>query len=258
MKDRGLNIGSYSILGDRDIQQDSFLCKWAGPILMAAVCDGMGGMAGGETASRLAVDTLSEMLNTMTPSSLEESTEWMRAAFRMADERIAGLTDEEGNRLYAGSTCVTVMVEEDRFHWGCVGDSRIYLISGAGIQVLTRMHNYQMKLDEQLYTGRISQEKYQSESSRGEALVSYLGIGELPIIDTTRETIILSEGDIILLCSDGLYKSLEDEQIAAVVEESGGNMNLAAKRLCLEAKRLSAKKQDNTTVIAIRCYGSRE
>ena len=62
----------------------------------------------------------------------------------------------------------------------------------------------------------------------------------------------------LVLCSDGLYKAMDNEQIAAVIEESGENMDLAAKRLCLEALRLSRKKQDNTTVIVVRYVGTGE
>ena len=256
MTERGLEIGTYSILGDRSSQQDSFACEREGSILLATVCDGMGGMAGGDQASRVAVRVLADRLHQMVPADLDETPGWMSGAVRAADEEVFRLTDEKGNRLYAGSTCVSVMLENNRFHWSCVGDSRIYLKTGAGMRILTRMHNYQMRLDEKLRRGEISQADWKTESQRGEALISYLGIGGIPILDLSREPITLSQDDIIILCSDGLYKSLEDEQIAAVIEESGKNMELAAKRLCSEAYRLSRRKQDNTTVIAIRYNGA--
>lgn len=58
---------------------------------------------------------------------------------------------------------------------------------------------------------------------------------------------------MLILCSDGLYKSLDEQQVQAIVEESGENVQIASKRLCEEALRLAVSKQDNTTVIVIGC-----
>ena len=74
------------------------------------------------------------------------------------------------------------------------------------------------------------------------------------MIDLSENLISWKEGDILILCSDGLYKALNNEQILAIIEESGGNMDIAAKRLCTEAHRLSKKKQDNTTVILLEYH----
>ena len=82
-----------------------------------------------------------------------------------------------------------------------------------------------------------------------------MGIGGLPIIDTSQTPFQMEKDDVVVLCSDGLYKSLDDQQVQAIIEESGGNMQIAAQRLCDEALRLSVSKQDNTTVIAVRYCG---
>ena len=71
-------------------------------------------------------------------------------------------------------------------------------------------------------------------------------------MDSGSQVILMNQGDIVILASDGLYKSLTAVQIQAIVEESGGNMSIAAERLCKEAQRLGECKQDNTTVIAVR------
>ena len=258
MKNQIFSIGKHSILGNRESQQDSLVCEQEGSFLMAAVCDGMGGMSGGEIASRLAVESFYDRLHRMAPASIHEATGWIKEAFTAVDERIASLTDDTGKRIYAGSTAIITLLEGDKLHWGSVGDSRIYYIQGEQIRSLTRMHNYNLKLDEMIRRGELSREEKERQGERGEALISYLGIGGLPIIDTSRDAIRLNREDVVLLCSDGLYKTLEDEQIAAIVGECGGNMKVAAKRLCTEALRLAARKQDNTTVIAIRYTGSEE
>ena len=62
----------------------------------------------------------------------------------------------------------------------------------------------------------------------------------------------MNPDDVIIMCSDGLYKSLDDEQIQAILEESGNNVKIMSDRLVDTAYRLATGKQDNTTVIAIR------
>lgn len=255
MEIQGLDIGMYSVLGDRPSQQDAAGYEWSGGMLLTAVCDGMGGMEGGEHASGIGIDTLRELMHSRPPVSPGEAGEWLRNAFAEADARTASLVNTRGERIYAGSTVVAALFSGNLMQWGSVGDSRIYMIRNGRTEALTRMHNYNLRLDEMQRAGEISQEEREREAARGEALISYLGIGGLPLIDTARAPMELQTGDVILLCSDGLYKTLEEEQIQVIVEESGGNMDIAARRLCQEACRLAVRRQDNTTVVVIRYTG---
>ena len=120
-------------------------------------------------------------------------------------------------------------------------------------QILTRSHNYNLQLDALYRNGKISLEDLSSERQKGKALISYLGIGGLPIVDISSSPCLIQEDDIVLLCSDGLYKSLEERQILAVIQESCGDMGLAVNRLCYTARRLRKGKLDNTTAVAVRC-----
>ena len=245
-------IARYSIVGDREYQQD--LCAYAenGGLLLAVLCDGMGGMEGGEKAAEAGISTMLGLFQSMPPAGIGEAAAWMRAAFEAADVSVASLRGENGSPMNAGSTAIAVMIEEGRMQWGCVGDSRIYLMRGGVLSTVTRMHNYNLRLDEMLREGVISPEEMERESVRGEALISFLGIGGLPLADTGTEPLPLYPEDVIILCSDGLYKSLDDQQIQAIIEESGGNVELMAKRLADHALRLATGKQDNTTVMAVR------
>lgn len=248
------SVGRYMIVGDRAYQQDACdLCRGE-TLLFAVLCDGMGGMEGGELASKTAVSAIMERFTEQPPASLSEAPPWMYELFIEADRRVSELTREDGSFMGAGSTCLMLAADEKCFVCGCVGDSRIALLRGGKLHTLTRMHNYSLKLEEMLETGEITQEEAIQESARGEALISYLGMRGLERIDVMEPSEWRS-GDVMIICSDGLYKALDDQQIQAIVEESGGNMQLAASRLCDEAYRLAVRKQDNTTVIAIRYLG---
>ena len=251
-----LNTGVCRIQGDRNSQQDSYLVKNLEdrPLLIAAVCDGMGGLSGGEKASAAAAGVLSDAFEKNPPYSSGAFNEWTQDVLIGADEEISSLVDENGKPLRAGSTCVMILSDDSSFLWGSVGDSRIMILRSGNLYTLTRMHNLFLYLNELLRTGQIDLEEYQKQAPQGEALISYLGIGNLSMIDLSANLIEWQEGDILILCSDGLYKALEDEQICAIIEESGGNIEIAARRLCMEAHRLSKKKQDNTTVILLQYH----
>ena len=253
MSGEKIQIGSYSILGDRRSQQDFMQYAWSGNTLLAVVCDGMGGMSGGNLASERAVQCIFRELSAV--SELPENLigVWMRQAFEKADREVYQLSDEDGNPLGAGTTVVAVLIREDRFYWGSVGDSRIYFLRDQELRTLNRMHNYNMQIEKMLDSGDITEEQAQAERTRGEALISYLGMNGLYLNDVSDHADGMKADDIILLCSDGIYKSLDDQQIQALVEESGGNMKIAARRLCNEAHRLAGMYQDNATVIAIKC-----
>lgn len=253
MEVRKIRYGQYSIIGDRSSQQDSSQVKRGGNgCLLACVCDGMGGMEGGELASSTAIQTIFDDFSNLKDLRQEAAAEWMKGILASADQKVAALRTPAGKPLGGGTTCVLVLAYETGFLWGNVGDSRIYLIREGRIFPINRMHNFNLQLDYMVQTGTIDMEERERLGARGEALISFLGIGGLPIMDIGRSFIPWMNGDVVLLCSDGLYKAMDDQQILAVVEESGENEDLMARRLCNEASRLSSRSQDNTTVIIVR------
>ena len=242
MKKEQIQVGCYTIIGDRKSQQDTMQYAWKGDdTILAVVCDGMGGMSGGERASRKAVDVIFKNFADSFVTDETQYSEWLKRSFVEADEAVAGLTDEAGNILHSGSTVVGVLIKNNRMYWASAGDSVIYYLDTQGIHTVTRMHNYNLRLEQLLNSGKITVEEAKKESMNG-----------LPLVDSGSQTILMNQGDIVILASDGLYKSLTAVQIQAIVEESGGNMSIAAERLCKEAQRLGECKQDNTTVIAVR------
>ena len=89
-----------------------------------------------------------------------------------------------------------------------------------------------------------------------DALTSFIGIQNLSLIDLPTNPIKLEVGDIIILCSDGLYKNLSDEQIQVIAEDNDINMQLTSDRL-IERSRVLKKesKQDNTSVLVLKYKG---
>lgn len=253
-KERNLRYetGISSIIGTRSYQQDFAYLYTDDQDLAALVCDGMGGLEGGEKASRAAAETFARDLREGGPGA--NLPGFLQREAKRMDKAVSGLKNAGGKPLKAGSTMVGVYCRKNLLYWVSVGDSRIYIIRGGQIVRQTRDHNYRLLLKEQLSAGQISQEFYDQEEKtpQAEALISFLGMDGLRVIDGKQQAISLLPGDIVLLCSDGVYKSLTDSQIHAMVRDNDIDMNIAADRLTAMALRYGVKGQDNTTVILLR------
>lgn len=242
--------------GTREYQQDAMYAETRGTLAVAVLCDGMGGMNGGEKASNTGVSCFCRDLKEAWPP--RNIPEFLEKEAQRLDRVVYALTDEKGNRLNAGSTLVSAIISDNDLYWMSVGDSRLYLVREGKMQCLTAAHNYKTMLQEKLSAGLIDMNYYNAEIKQGEALTSYLGLGNIALIDKNAKPFSLQNEDILLLCSDGLYKTLTDEQIQALVDESGGHLNLAGQRLIETAKRWGRKGQDNTTLILLRVTDRQE
>ena len=216
---------------------------------MAIVCDGMGGTEEGAKASRIAVESTQEMLkNYLAKSKGKRIVEFLAETMTTLDSRVSmALGKQRG-----GTTAVAALIYEGRLYWFSAGDSRLYIIRNGELVQATRDHNYFLRLDEQLSTGEITEEVYKQEAARGEALISYMGVGGLSVYDLTNVPFELREGDILLLTSDGLYKAIPEELIKYVLN---GNNSLAAKADMLISQIAVLKNSvvlDNTTFALIK------
>lgn len=246
--DPELKYYASSIVGTRKYQQDSYACIETPEGILAIVCDGMGGLEGGERASALAVRTL---LEDYISGSIADIRKFLRNEVIRIDSMVTKLCDSSGRPLGAGTTLAAVYSDNGCMDWISVGDSKIYVIRNNTIQCIVREHNYRMMLNDMYMKGEITLEQYRGEEHKAEALISFLGIGNVSLMDENEASLQLMQGDIILLCSDGLYKSLSEQMILAIISDNYFDMQRAADELTDAALRYSAKGQDNTTVVIL-------
>lgn len=247
-----VELAILSVLGHREEQQDAAGYKLLERAGMAVVCDGMGGHEGGRLASTTAVNDLVDVYANHAED--ENIRQIMLNGVADADRRIAAITHPDGSPMRCGSTVVLVLIQEKKLYWIAAGDSRLYLYRGGELVQATQDHTLRLMLEEGLAAGRITPEDYQTRMAYGEALVSFLGVGGLPRIDANPAAFELKAGDRILLCTDGLYKLLPDEEITRIL------LNFRAPQdavRALEKKvRRAAKKQkisrDNMTVALLK------
>lgn len=240
-------------IGGRSSQQDSVYLSPVqlenGSRLFAVLCDGMGGLSGGEKASACAVDTISRALSY--PVAESQLSEVIFTALHDANEKVCGICDENGEPLNCGATALVVMVSETNVFWASAGDSRIYLFRGGKLRQLSTDQTYMLVLMEEVNSGSMTIQEAMSHPKR-DALISYIGSGEHLAVDSGHSGGSLMQGDIMLLTSDGLYKTLSDAEIAAIISSADENIEKAATDLVETAIARGGARQDNTTVALIR------
>ena len=250
--EKHIEFGTSSILGTRKNQEDTIYGYAEKEKAIGIVCDGMGGLQGGETASNLAAESLAGAW--FEQEEIEDVPEFLKQQAMIADEKVFQLEGENGEPLHAGTTIVAVIIRKRELYWLSVGDSRIYIIRGNEILSVCREHNYRMTLDAMLEEGSITKEEYEKEEPRAEALISYLGMGNLSLMERNQQPFLLEDGDIILLASDGLYRSLPEDEILETVRENQEDMQKAAEQLTARALGEKQAGQDNTSVIVMQYH----
>jgi len=208
---------------------------------LAVVADGMGGHEGGQEASSIAVQTIQQVY-AETPDSDPGSL--MAEAFRAAHQRIHRYATEHPQLRGMGTTATAIVLLGKQLYFLHVGDSRLYLVRGGKASRLTHDHSYVSRLVE---FGVITAEEAEFHPQR-HILTTALGVGPEFSSDMPERPIALEPGDILLLCTDGLWGVVSDEELAQVVSE---NTPSQACRMLLDL----AKKRggpDNITLQVLR------
>lgn len=207
-------VAACSGIGKRVSQQDAAYCFLCDEEIYAVVCDGMGGLADGSRASQTAISVAAEANQRRLQKGSatgQESPDWLAEVVLEADRAVSMLKDRGGKSVKAGSTLVSVWIKNNLLYWCSVGDSRLYLFRGNEAVQATTDLNYFYLLDEQRENGDITEDRYRQESVNGEALISFCGLGDVSIIDRNTAPVNLLPGDIILLCTDGFYRTIDEK-----------------------------------------------
>jgi protein phosphatase len=205
------------------------------------VADGMGGHRGGEIASQLAADSIVTKYygSTETDPALA-----LDEAFREANRLIIEKSRSDVSLYGMGTTCTVLVVRGDCAYIAHVGDSRAYLLREGELERLTEDHSL---VGEMVRSGIISDEDARFHPRRN-VITRSIGTDDELSVDITREPLGLAEGDVFLLCSDGLTSLVAESELKAVL---GSNPpREAANRLVDLANENGGK--DNITVQVVK------
>ena len=227
-------VGRESNTGNkRRRNEDSFVV--APPLF--AVADGMGGAQAGEVASRLAAAALED-----TDAGSVGGEERVVALIQEANRRVYERSNSDPAASGMGTTITAALVEGTRVTFGHVGDSRAYLLRDGVMEQLTEDHSL---VNELMKSGKLSPEEAETHPQRS---VITRALGTDPDVDVDTFVIEAQEGDLFLICSDGLTTMIGDEEILELLEQHHDDLDRAAKSLVAAANR--AGGEDNITVIA--------
>jgi len=234
----------------RESNEDDFLMEPARGVY--AVADGMGGHAAGEIASRLAIDTLRELMRRDDPAHdgvpVDDAAAWLREAVIEANRRICDSIRLHEERRGMGTTVVALLQSGGDAIVGHVGDSRVYLLRGAELVRLTSDHSW---VNEQVKLGLMNDDTAQRHPMRN---IVTRALGSRPEVVVDLATVEIRPGDVFLLCSDGLNTMLTDEQIQGVLARRRNDPEGACREL-VEAANLHGG-EDNVTVVVACVMGA--
>ncbi|KOR33693.1 MULTISPECIES: Stp1/IreP family PP2C-type Ser/Thr phosphatase [Planktothricoides] len=205
------------------------------------VADGMGGHAGGQEASRIAVQTIKNYLQNQWHSD-KSSAEILNQAFRLANETIVQEQQRHPALNDMGTTAVAVIFRDDQPWCAHVGDSRLYRLRGSKLQQITDDHTWVARA---IQAGHLTAEQGRSHPMR-HVLERCIGRPDLP--EVTVNPFEVQTGDRLLLCSDGLTEELSDAAIANNLKSIRAGEK-AATTLVDAAKEKGGR--DNITVVII-------
>lgn len=224
------DIGNY-----RDYNDDS--CYYDEKKGLMVIADGMGGYAGGRVASALAVKIFQNHYIGVSEATYRRD---LTDLFAMCNQDVMEAAKRANSYSEMGTTLTAICFQEDRYYVGHIGDSRAYLFRNGKLTRLTEDHNM---VGELLRSGQIS--KKDALKHPGKNMLTRV-IGRMPLskIDFTAGD--TEEGDIFLLCTDGITGYLDDKRIAATIKNS---YNLEQTLNILVDKVLDRKGTDNITAI---------
>ena len=236
----------------RQQNQDSYaIVPFARDRVLMIVCDGMGGAKSGNVASSLAVEVFTgEVRRTqkagMTP---EKAAAMLRSALELANRAVYEQSQLSEDFTGMGTTLVSAFVQGRNASIMNVGDSRAYIMSGGTLRQISEDHSY---VEEMRRLGRISEADARSHPQKN-LITRAVGVDATVEGDLFEQT--LADGDILLLCSDGLTGMVEDGKIAEVLAGAGTLEDKGRELLTLA---LEGGGRDNITVALFTCGAKQE
>lgn len=228
----------------RSSNQDAYAVgEFPDEVAWAVVCDGMGGAAGGNIASALAVKVISDKINAsyreqMSPSSIKNMLD---SALIAANIEVYDLADTKSELKGMGTTVVCAVVKDSCAYIAHAGDSRAYIFNKDNLAQVTTDHSFVQDL---LNKGKITAEEAQNHPNKN-LITRAIGVDKSIEIDF--DEVEMAEDDVLIICTDGLSNYVSDMEM--INEVSDGRYYAFADRLVKKANNNGGG--DNITVVAI-------
>lgn len=228
----------------RENNQDAYAVgELPGEVAWAVVCDGMGGAAGGNIASALAVKVISDKITSSYNEKMRDSSikNLLDSAITAANIEVYDMAYSRPDLKGMGTTVVAVVVRDNIAHIAHAGDSRAYLVNKDGVEQITVDHSLVQNLVDR---GEITKEEAEHHPNKN-VITRALGVDKR--IDVDFSEIDMQENETLVLCTDGLSNCVNNSEMAEDIKD--GQYYAFADRLVKRANKNGGN--DNITVVAI-------
>ena len=232
-------------LGDRDCNQDRCAVVQREDAILLLLADGMGGHPRGELAAQVFIDSLAAQFDD-TPLPIDDPQRFLGQAFARAHADIIAAGDREQPPARPLTTGVACLLQDGHAWWAHAGDSRLYLIRNGELLARTRDHSM---VEELIQGGEVLESERAQHPWRNIVTRALGGKPEPPAI-THAEPVRAIPGDVILLCSDGLWAAVPEERLSGL--SAAAQLEPATRQLAADAEASSHPWSDNVTLVVLR------
>ena len=233
------SVFQLSRRGGREKNEDRMGYSYTRDAVLFLLADGMGGHPEGEMAAQIALQTLSTLFQRDAKPSLPSVQGFLATGVMAAHHQIIRYASEQALMDTPRTTLVAGLIQDGELHWAHCGDSRLYVVRDGALLSRTRDHSY---IEAQASAGA------STEGVNRNVLFTCLGSTVRPMFDVAGP-LKLREGDKLLLCSDGLWGSVEDDEIVSMLADVP--VADAVPALVERALAIAGERSDNVTVIAL-------
>lgn len=231
--------------GKRPNNEDRLAHCYSRDALLMVVADGMGGHYYGEVAAQIAVQCVTEAFQREANPNIHDPFSFINRTMLNAHCAILDFADTHKLQDSPRTTCVACLIQDSIAYWAHAGDSRLYVIRGGRVLTRTRDHSRVQLLIDQ---GMISPVQAPFHPDRNK-VYSCLGGRQDPDIELSRKTP-LEAGDVVALCTDGLWGLYPDDLLAAALKNE--NLMKSVPELMEQADGRGGQNADNLSIVAVR------
>ncbi|MDP9066608.1 MAG: serine/threonine-protein phosphatase [Pseudomonadota bacterium] len=242
-----IETADLSLIGHRDENQDRVAVIVAEHSVLLIVIDGMGGHAEGARAAETALTALVQAF-AQAPQPMFDPLGFLHLSLGKAHEAVVKLGNALGVESRPRATCAMCLVQDGAAYWAHVGDSRIYQLRQSQVIERTRDHSHVEVL---LREGLITEADVKGHPMRNYVECCLGGDEILPEMSISARRR-LKPGDMLLLCTDGLWANLKDQDFVRFAQTTDKPLRDALMELGVHAVEVAAPYSDNTSAAVLR------
>jgi len=238
------SVYQESHIGGRKNNQDRMGYSFTRDSLLLLLADGMGGHIQGEAAATIAVQTIGSMFQRQATPYVKKPERFLQEAFLSAHQEILRYRERHDLPETPRTTIIACLIQHNTAFWAHCGDSRLYWMRGGEVLARTRDHS---RIESLIAEGKVEECERDTHPERNR-LFNCLGAPTAPMVDLSHRAG-LQTGDVLLLCSDGLWGVIPDDDLLASL--TGNTIVRAVPELISTAITAGGQYGDNVTALAM-------